>query len=645
MSLLEVRDLSVEFPGPGGPARILREVSFDVEAGRTVALVGESGSGKSVTARAILGLLDPAARVTGGEILWEGDDLFARTERELRALRGNAISLILQDAMTSLNPTHTVGAEVAEVLRLHRHMEKREAWAHAVELLDHVGLREPALLARQYPHQLSGGMRQRVVIAGALACRPKLLIADEPTTALDVTMQAQVLDLLATLTREQGTALLLITHDLGVVSDVADDVVVLYAGEVLETGPVGDVLDYPAHPYTRGLLASLPSRVTAGRPRVAIAGQIPSLDAVPSGCVFHPRCPFALDECVTVHPALAHVPDDVALTGREHLTACPVPLPPLEAVGVAVPVPAGMVIRHADPAAAADAPGPPLLEVESLRKVFVSRDAFGGRGRHPVVAVDGVSLSVPAGRTLGIVGESGSGKSTTARLIARLVDPTSGTVRLAGEDLTRLRGEDLRLRRRDLQVVFQDPLASFNPRRRIRSALREPLTAFGLPAGNDRVEELLALVGLPASYANRAPHQLSGGQRQRVAIARALALSPKVLICDEPVASLDVSIQAQVVNLLEELQERLSLTYVFISHDLSLVRHISDEIAVMYNGKVVEQGPAEAIAGDPQHPYTRSLIAAIPGVAAERGGRPDAGRVRARRRRGDGVAIAGDHRA
>ena len=614
MSLLEVRDLSVEFPGPSGPARILREVSFDVEAGRTVALVGESGSGKSVTARAILGLLDPAARVTSGEILWEDHDLFTRSERELRSLRGNAISLILQDAMTSLNPTHTVGAQVAEVLRLHRRMEKREAWAHAVELLDHVGLREPALLARQYPHQLSGGMRQRVVIAGALACRPKLLIADEPTTALDVTMQAQVLDLLATLTREQGTALLLITHDLGVVSDVADDVVVLYAGEVLETGPVGGVLDRPAHPYTRGLLASLPARVTVGGPRVAIAGQIPSLDAVPSGCVFHPRCPFAVDGCLTVHPSLARVPDETVLTGQDHLTACPVPLPPLEDVRVAAPAPVGIIIRHADPPGDGEEPGEPLLEVDALRKVFFTRDAIGGRGRHPVVAVDGVSLSVPAGRTLGIVGESGSGKSTTARLMARLVDPTSGTVRLAGEDLTRLRGEDLRLRRRDLQVVFQDPLASFNPRRRIRSALREPLTAFGLPAGNDRVQELLALVGLPASYANRAPHQLSGGQRQRVAIARALALSPKVLICDEPVASLDVSIQAQVVNLLKELQERLSLTYVFISHDLSLVRHISDEIAVMYNGKVVEQGPAEAIAGDPQHPYTRSLIAAIPGT-------------------------------
>ncbi len=614
MSLLEVRHLSVEFPGPSDPARILREVSFDVEAGRTVALVGESGSGKSVTARAILGLLDPAARVTSGEILWEGDDLFTRSERELRSLRGNAISLILQDAMTSLNPTHTVGAQVAEVLRLHRHMEKREAWAHAVELLDRVGLREPAVLARQYPHQLSGGMRQRVVIAGALACRPKLLIADEPTTALDVTMQAQVLELLATLTREQGTALLLITHDLGVVSDVADDVVVLYAGEVLETGPVGEVLDRPAHPYTRGLLASLPTRVTAGRPRVAIAGQIPSLDAVPSGCVFHPRCPFAIDECRSVHPALAGVPGAARLKGGEHLAACPVPLPPPEVIPVGAPATVGIVIRPSGLPGGADAPDEPLLEVDSLRKVFVTRDPFGGRGRHPVVAVDGVSLSVPAGRTLGIVGESGSGKSTTARLIARLVDPTSGTVRLAGEDLTRLRGEDLRLRRRELQVVFQDPLASFNPRRRIRSALREPLTAFGLPAGNDRIEELLALVGLPVSYANRAPHQLSGGQRQRVAIARALALSPKVLVCDEPVASLDVSIQAQVINLLEELQERLALTYVFISHDLSLVRHISDEIAVMHNGKVVEQGPAEAIAGDPQHPYTRSLIAAIPGA-------------------------------
>jgi len=606
MSLLEVRNLSVEFPGPSGPARILRDVSFDVEAGRTVALVGESGSGKSVTARAILGLLDPMARVTGGEILWEGQDLFKRSERELRALRGDAISLILQDAMTSLNPTHTVGAQVAEVLRLHRHMDKRAAWSHAVELLDHVGLRDPAVLARQYPHQLSGGMRQRVVIAGALACQPKLLIADEPTTALDVTMQAQVLTLLEKLTREQGTALLLITHDLGVVSDVADDVVVLYAGEILETGAVADVLDRPAHPYTRGLLASLPSRATAGQIRAAIAGQIPSLDAVPSGCVFHPRCPYAIDDCTVLHPSLT------SAAGESHLAACPVPLPANEEVA-AVSTPVTFSRSESSTSTSADVSVEPLLVVDSLRKVFVTRDIIGGRGRHPVAAVDGVSFSVAAGRTLGIVGESGSGKSTTARLIARLVEPTSGTVQLAGEDLTRLRGEDLRRRRQDLQVVFQDPLGSFDPRRRIRSALREPLTAFDLPAGNDRVDELLTLVGLPTAYASRAPHQLSGGQRQRVAIARALALEPKVLVCDEPVASLDVSIQAQVINLLEELQDRLSLTYVFISHDLSLVSHISDEIAVMHNGKIVEYGPADQVAGNPQHPYTRSLIAAIPG--------------------------------
>jgi peptide/nickel transport system ATP-binding protein len=620
MSLLEVRNLGVEFPGPSGPASVLRDVSFDVEAGRTVALVGESGSGKSVTARAILGLLDPAARVTGGEIIWEGQDLLTLSEKEHRPLRGDAISLILQDAMTSLNPTHTVGAQVAEVLRLHRHMKKKEAWGHAVELLGHVGLRDPAVLARQYPHQLSGGMRQRVVIAEALACRPKLLIADEPTTALDVTMQAQVLDLLETLTREQGTALLLITHDLGVVSDVADEVVVLYAGEILETGPVADVLDRPAHPYTRGLLASLPSRATAGRPRVAITGQIPSLDAVPSGCVFHPRCSYAIPDCTSLHPKLLSVSDQHHVLGENHLAACPVPLPPLD--DVAVPAPVRISAQPSFLPERADASDKPLLVVDSLRKVFVTRDIFGGRGRHPVAAVDGVSFSVPAGKTLGIVGESGSGKSTTARLIARLLDPTSGTVTLDGEDLTRLKGEDLRRRRQDLQVVFQDPLGSFDPRRRIRSALREPLTAFGRPAGNERIEELLALVGLPASYANRAPHQLSGGQRQRVSIARALALSPKVLICDEPVASLDVSIQAQVVNLLEELQERLSLTYVFISHDLSLVRHISDEIVVMHNGKVVEHGPAEAVAGDPEHPYTRSLIAAIPGARRHGGLRP-----------------------
>jgi peptide/nickel transport system ATP-binding protein len=622
MSLLEVRNLSVEFSSETGDvARVLRNVSFAVEAGRSVALVGESGSGKSVTARAILGLLEANARVTSGEIRFDGRNLIGLRERDLRALRGDKISLVLQDAMTSLNPSHTIGRQVAESLRVHRGMKKKAAWREAVELLERVGLDQPAAQATRYPHQLSGGMRQRVVIAGALACRPQLLIADEPTTALDVTTQAQVLELLRQMAREEGSALLLITHDLGVVSDMAEDVVVLYAGEVLETGSVDRVLDRPAHPYTRGLLASLPSRALRGQPLVGIPGQIPSLDHLPSGCVFHPRCAHAIVSCREVHPALENI------DGSGHLSACPVLLSSAlrgAPDGASIDNPRITNIRslsHPDLRVASSAP--PILEVSSLRKEFSSHGLLPGRSRGALVAVDDVSFSLPRGTTVGIVGESGSGKSTTARLIARLLEPTSGSVRVDGEDFTRLRGEALRRRRKDVQVVFQDPLGSFDPRRRIDAALKEPLRAFDLPHGNDRVEELLELVGLPGSYARRAPHQLSGGQRQRVAIARALALSPKVLICDEAVASLDASVQAQVINLLEELQERLSLSYVFISHDLSLVRHISDSIVVMWHGVAVEQGPAESVIDSPQHPYTRTLLAAIPG--ARRRGGPSSG--------------------
>jgi peptide/nickel transport system ATP-binding protein len=609
MSLLEVKNLSVEFSTEGHDvARVLRDVSFNVEAGHTVALVGESGSGKSVTARAILGLLESNSRVTSGEILFDGRDVVHASERELRNLRGDKISLILQDAMTSLNPSHTIGRQVAESLRVHRGMKKAAAWREAIDLLDRVGLDEPAVQAKRYPHQLSGGMRQRVVIAGALACRPQLLIADEPTTALDVTTQAQVLALLSEMAREEGSALLLITHDLGVVSDMAEEVVVLYAGRVLEAGSVESVLDRPAHPYTRGLLASLPSRALRGQPLVGVPGQIPPLSALPSGCVFHPRCSHAIASCASIEPQLLPV------DGAGHSSACPVvSFEELRTISTVDHHDAPIRLTPRRGNAIETVRAPSLIEVTSLRKEFFGHGVLPGRTRSSVVAVDDVSFSVPRGTTLGIVGESGSGKSTTARLIARLLEPTAGTVRIDGEDFTKLRGEALRRRRRDIQIVFQDPLGSFDPRRRVEAAIKEPLRAFGLPHDDTKVEELLDLVGLPGSYAKRAPHELSGGQRQRVAIARALALSPKVLICDEAVASLDASIQAQVINLLEEIQERLSLTFIFISHDLSLVRHISDSIVVMWHGVAVEQGTADEVIDNPTHPYTRSLLAAIPG--------------------------------
>jgi peptide/nickel transport system ATP-binding protein len=609
-SLLTVDDLSIRFGHGAGALQVVRNVSFAVRQAETVALVGESGAGKSVTAKAVLRLLGPAAQVTSGTVLFGGRDLLTLPERELRRLRGGQVSMVVQDALSSLNPAHTVGSQVAEALRIHRRLPRRAAAAEAVDLLARTGIREPRQVAGRYPHQLSGGMRQRVVIASAIACGPRLIIADEPTTALDVTLQAQVLALLAQLASEEGTALLIITHDMGVVSDIADRVVVMYAGEVVESGAAADVLRRSAHPYTAALLGAVPGRVPPGRRLVAIPGQIPHPDAVPPGCAFHPRCEFARDSCAREHPSLALVTDPPG--SGAHQTACPVvTVKQVTARQLAGPEPAEARPGAVGPAAA----GRVLLRVTGLSKVFTQRNLFGLAGDATVTAVDDVSFEVPAGTTLGLVGESGSGKSTTARLIARLIEPSAGTVELDGTNLTRLSGEELRQRRRDVQVIFQDALGSLDPRRRVSSAIREPLRAFGDTASRGRVNELLDLVGLSSRYSDRAPHELSGGQRQRVVIARALALRPRLLICDEPVASLDVSIQAQVVNLLLDLQSELGLTCLFISHDLALVRHLSDVVAVMLQGKIVEHGPVEQVYEHPTHPYTQALVAAIPGQA------------------------------
>jgi len=615
--LLDVRNLSVEFALPKGRLRAVRDVSFQVRAGETVGLVGESGSGKSVTARSILGLLEPSAEVTRGEIVFDGRDLLKCSRSEIRAVRGDVISLVLQDAMTSLNPVQTVGHQIVEVLRLHRGLSRRAAWQQATELLGEVGIRDAVARVHQYPHQLSGGMRQRVMVAIAIACRPRLLIADEPTTALDVTIQAQILALIDQLSREHGTSVLLITHDLGIVSDVADRVVVMYAGEVVEEGVVDNVLVQPRHPYTRGLISSLPSRAVRGRRLGSIPGQLPDPMALPQGCLFEPRCPFAVDSCrqrrpptITVGPGW-EAACDIELPLWTGIESGPAEAQPSVSARAGEPVELSVGRDRSADDVEVDVRSP-LLEVINLGRTFHSGSILGRRS-HTVTAVRDVSFELEPGETFGLVGESGSGKSTLARLIARLVEPTDGRIRFRGTDVTRLRGDDLRLMRRHIQIVFQDSLGSLDPRRRVRAAIREPLLAFGLDASEDRVEELLNLVGLTGEHARRAPHELSGGQRQRVAIARALALHPQLLICDEPVASLDVSIQAQVMNLLADLQERLSVTYLFISHDLSLVHQISDRIAVMYHGDIVEMGDADDIFERPQHPYTQALIAAIPG--------------------------------
>ncbi|MGW6290030.1 dipeptide ABC transporter ATP-binding protein [Streptomyces sp. NPDC055107] len=532
--LVEVRGLTVDF----GPVRAVDGLSFTLAAGGALGVVGESGSGKSASAYALLGLHRGTGARVGGSVRVAGRDVNTADDRELRALRGAGAAMVFQDPLSSLDPYYPVGDQIAEVYRVHRPVSRRAARARAVEVLDRVGIPDAARRSRLRPHEFSGGMRQRALIAMALACEPGLLIADEPTTALDVTVQAQILDLLHDLRHETGMGLLLVTHDVGVAAESVDEVLVMRHGKEVERGPVARVLGAPREPYTQELLAAVP-RVETRR-------------------------------------------------------ALPAPAPPA-----------------AEEAA-------PLLEAVGLRREF-------GRGSGRVAAVDGVSLTVHAGRTLGIVGESGSGKTTLGRMLVRLLDPTAGRLRYAGREIGSLPERELRSFRRDLQMVFQDPVASLNPRRSVGESVADPLRAAGEGDEGrirDRVGELLERVGLDPGHYGRYPHEFSGGQRQRVGIARALAAEPKLIVCDEPVSALDVTTQAQVVGLLSELQRELGIGLVFIAHDLAVVRQVSDEVAVMRRGVIVEQGSADAVYGDPRDPYTRQLLAAVPaldpGLAAAR---------------------------
>ncbi|MFJ2438073.1 ABC transporter ATP-binding protein [Streptomyces anulatus] len=532
--LVEVSGLTVDF----GPVRAVDGLSFTLEAGGALGVVGESGSGKSASAYALLGLHRGTGARVGGSVRVAGTDVNTADDRELRALRGAGAAMVFQDPLSSLDPYYPVGDQIAEVYRVHRPVSRKAARARAVEVLDRVGIPEAARRSRLRPHEFSGGMRQRALIAMALACEPGLLIADEPTTALDVTVQAQILDLLHDLRHETGMGLLLVTHDVGVAAESVDEVLVMRHGKEVERGPVARVLGAPRAPYTKELLAAVP-RVETRRV---------------------------------------------------------VPVPP--------------------PRVAEDAA--PLLEAVGLRREF-------GRGSGRVAAVDGVSLTVHAGRTLGIVGESGSGKTTLGRMLVRLLDPTAGRLRYGGREIGALPEKELRSFRRDLQMVFQDPVASLNPRRSVGESVADPLRAAGESDEGrirDRVGELLERVGLDPGRYERYPHEFSGGQRQRVGIARALAAEPKLIVCDEPVSALDVTTQAQVVELLSELQRELGIGLVFIAHDLAVVRQVSDEVAVMRRGVIVEQGSADAVYADPRDPYTRQLLAAVPaldpGLAAAR---------------------------
>jgi peptide/nickel transport system ATP-binding protein len=568
--LLRVEDLRVEFSTEGGVVHAVSGVSFALPHGRTLGIVGESGSGKSVCALSAMGLIRAEGARVSGRILFEGIDLLTLPERGMRALRGNELAMVFQDPLSSLHPLFRVGAQIVEAIRAHREVSRRAAREQTLALLELVGIPEPSQRIDAYPHELSGGMCQRAMIAMALANEPKLLIADEPTTALDVTVQAQILALLRRLREELGMALVLITHDLGVVAEMADEIAVMHAGRIVERGSAEQVLAAPRHPYTQGLLRSMPTL------------DAPAPEQLPA-----PERPPAAEQL----PAVGQLPAPERPPAAEQLPA-PERLP-----------------------AAAE----PLLEVRDLLKRFpVTRGVVFQRRVAHVEAVAGVSFELRRGEVLGLVGESGCGKSTTARLIMRLLEPTGGEIRFEGQDIAHLRGAGLRAARREMQIVFQDPYSSLNPRKTAGSIVGEPFAINGMH--RDRAQrrravcELMERVGLQPEHYNRYPHEFSGGQRQRIGIARALALGPKLLIADEPVSALDVTIQAQILDLLRELRRELGLTLLLISHDLAVVRQMADRVAVMRAGRIVELAPNETLYDSPRDPYTRELLAAVPGA-------------------------------
>ena len=605
MSLLEVRDLTVGFPTDAERVAAVRGMNYHVESGEVVALVGESGAGKSASAMAVVGLLPEYAEVAGSVRL-HGDELLGLSDQRMSRIRGDKIGTVFQDPMSALTPVYTVGDQIAEAIQIHRRdVGSRAARARAVELLELVGISQPERRARAFPHELSGGERQRVVIAIAIANDPDLLICDEPTTALDVTVQAQILDVLRTARDVTGAGVLIITHDLGVVAEFADRALVMYAGRAVETAPVADLYRSRRMPYTAGLLGSVP-RLDApqGARLVPIPGAPPSLAALPPGCPFAPRCPLAVDECRTAEPELAPVAAD-------HLAAC------IRTEHVAGRSAAEIYGVSTAPPRAADAASdePVVLRVADLVKTYTLTKGVVLRRRiGEVRAVDGVSFELQQGRTLGIVGESGSGKSTTLHQILDLTAPQAGTIEVLGADVAALDRRGRRALRGDLQVVFQDPVASLDPRLPVFDVLAEPLRANGFDKATteDRVAELLTVVGMRREDAGRYPAEFSGGQKQRIGIARALALQPKILALDEPVSALDVSIQAGIINLLLDLQERFGLAYLFVSHDLSVVKHLAHRVAVMHKGAIVEQGDSDQVFAHPRDEYTRRLLSAVP---------------------------------
>ena len=610
--IMQVRDLHVSFATEAGVCRAVRGVNFDLWRGRTLGIVGESGSGKSVTALSLIGLLDDNAKVTGS-IIMNGEELIGKTDEEMSEIRGERIAMVFQDPLSALTPMFTIGDQIAEGLITHHpDMSKQQIHDRCVELLDLVGIPQPEERLSSFPHQFSGGMRQRVMIAIAIANNPDVIIADEPTTALDVTIQAQILDVLAKAQKETGAAVVLITHDLGVVAGAADDILVMYAGRPVERASIDDVFRHPSMPYTMGLLGAVPKpHIAASQRLVPIQGNPPSLVDIPKGCPFSPRCPLATPECSLSEPNL-----EVVDANSGHLASC---RRLQEIIDKNMKYTDVFPVPDLLPADWADVPRdqrPVTLEVDHLVKHFpLTGGGMFRRTIGQVAAVDDVTFKIRQGETLALVGESGSGKSTTLMEIMNLMKPEDGRIVVLGHDLAELKKKaERKALRKDLQIIFQDPMSSLDPRMPIYDVLAEPLKVhkWSKEKINRRIGELMELVGLNPDYVDRFPAQFSGGQRQRISIARALATDPKVLLLDEPIASLDVSIQAGIINLLEDLQAKLKISYLFVAHDLAVIRHISDRVAVMYLGQVVELGETEDVFTHPRHPYTQALLSAIP---------------------------------
>ncbi len=603
--LLEVKDLKTWFGRGGRPNRAVDGVSFQIKKGDTFALLGESGCGKSMTALSLLQLVpSPAGRIVAGEIIYAGEDLLTYSENAMRKIRGRRIAMIFQEPMTSLNPVLTVKQQIAETLKQHTTLSSSEIHARVIELLADVGIPDPLKRLNDYPHQLSGGMRQRIMIAIALACEPELLVADEPTTALDVTIQEQVLNVLKSLQHKKGMAVLLITHDLGVVSDYADHIAIMYAGQIVEQGTRHQIYQNPQHPYTKKLFASVPDRNKRNTRLEIISGSVPSLSQIFNGCRFVDRCDQAWQICQNTVPKwIAENTQGV----RCHLYDPDIEKPPHREIKKEQLIATAVSASHQN-----------LLRVNDLKVHFPIYKGILQRTVGYVYAVDGVSIEIDKGETLALVGESGCGKTTVGKSILKLIEASSGEIMLNSVRIDNMNYKSIRSVRSQMQIIFQDPYSSMNPRMQVGDIIEEGMKSMGiLPDPHERISHVLSLidkVGLPKGSQSRYPHEFSGGQRQRISIARALAVSPELLICDEPTSALDVSVQAQTLNLLKELQIELNISYLFITHNISVVEYLAHRVAVMYLGRIVETGNVEEVLGNPQHPYTQALLASVPRI-------------------------------